>query len=168
MANWAHVQNNEIKELHDFLPKSWKNISGLRLSENDTEFLKSLGWYKIEKTNDYNSSMYVIQSFEYKYVDGKVIETLVLIERPQSPTKSKSEFLDELRLVRNEKLKESDWTQLIDCPLSKSEVKRWSVYRQYLRDLPELYESNGVLFLDEVQWPDLNNIEVPLDTFEEN
>jgi hypothetical protein len=49
MANWAHVQNEEIKELHDNLPMNWKNISGLRHSVEDTNFLNSIGWFKVEK-----------------------------------------------------------------------------------------------------------------------
>lgn len=40
-----------------------------------------------------------------------------------------------LRLERNSRLMESDWTQLPDSPLSAEEKDEWSAYRQALRDL---------------------------------
>ena len=38
-----------------------------------------------------------------------------------------------LRSMRNDRLRETDWTQLPDAPTDKA---RWAVYRQQLRDLP--------------------------------
>lgn len=31
----------------------------------------------------------------------------------------------------------SDWTQLLDAPLTKQEQDEWKIYRQDLRDLPQ-------------------------------
>jgi hypothetical protein len=42
-----------------------------------------------------------------------------------------------MRFIRNEKLKQSDWTQLTDSPLSTNKKIAWANYRQALRDLPE-------------------------------
>jgi hypothetical protein len=39
-----------------------------------------------------------------------------------------------LRLERNQKLSESDWTQVPDAPVDQ---QAWAVYRQQLRDLPD-------------------------------
>jgi hypothetical protein len=41
-----------------------------------------------------------------------------------------------LRLERNKRLSECDWTQLSDVPLSQSEKSDWIDYRQDLRNLP--------------------------------
>ena len=41
-----------------------------------------------------------------------------------------------LRLQRNVKLSESDWTQGNDTPLGSSKKTEWATYRQALRDLP--------------------------------
>tara|TARA_R110000868_G_scaffold300126_1_gene560491 strand:- start:29350 stop:29796 length:447 start_codon:yes stop_codon:yes gene_type:complete len=41
--------------------------------------------------------------------------------------------INEIRLQRNQKLSESDWTQLTDSPVDKT---AWATYRQALRDLP--------------------------------
>lgn len=54
--------------------------------------------------------------------------------------------LDELRVLRNRKLSESDWTQFPDIP---EETKTaWHPYRQALRDITETYSSP-----DTVVWP---------------
>lgn len=42
-----------------------------------------------------------------------------------------------LRKIRNEKLKDCDWTQLPDSPLSEHKKQEWSDYRQSLRDITE-------------------------------
>lgn len=53
--------------------------------------------------------------------------------------------MDEIRIERNKKLEETDWTQLQDSPVNK---ETWAIYRQALRDLPENY--NGV---GPIPWP---------------
>ena len=63
-----------------------------------------------------------------KIVDGTVTEYI-------------ADFFPSIRSKRNELLKESDWTQLNDCPLSASKKQEWATYRQELRDLPSLYQS---------------------------
>ena len=44
--------------------------------------------------------------------------------------------MDILRSSRNAKLRECDWTQLPDSPLSSEQKTEWINYRQELRDLP--------------------------------
>ena len=41
---YAHVENDNIT-YRGTLPKSWRNISGLNLSEGDDDYLKTLGWF---------------------------------------------------------------------------------------------------------------------------
>jgi hypothetical protein len=43
--------------------------------------------------------------------------------------------LDYLRKTRNNLLRESDWTQAVDSPLSDSKKTEWKTYRQSLRDI---------------------------------
>jgi hypothetical protein len=43
--------------------------------------------------------------------------------------------LRHFRDLRNNKLKNSDWTQANDSPLSEEKKKEWATYRQALRDL---------------------------------
>lgn len=63
----------------------------------------------------------------------------VLADRPAET------WLD-LRVVRNSKLSDTDWTQLPDAPASKKEA--WAAYRQQLRDLPQTYPDPAAIV-----WP---------------
>ena len=40
---YAHVENG-VTTYRGTLPKTWRNISGLNLSEGDDDYLKTLGW----------------------------------------------------------------------------------------------------------------------------
>lgn len=46
--------------------------------------------------------------------------------------------MGERRAERDQRLRESDWTQMADAPLTAPEKLAYSVYRQALRDLPAL------------------------------
>ena len=65
---------------------------------------------------------------KYKIIDGLPVEQTI-------------DFWSTIRLQRNELLKESDWTQVNDCPLSDSKKQEWATYRQSLRDLPSTQQS---------------------------
>lgn len=56
--------------------------------------------------------------------------------------------LNDIRILRDEKLKESDWTQLLDNPLTSDQRLLWANYRQALRDLPNDYSGEGAIL-----WP---------------
>lgn len=47
-----------------------------------------------------------------------------------------TDYIGALRQMRNVLLRESDWTQFTDSPLSESKKNEWKIYRQTLRDLP--------------------------------
>jgi hypothetical protein len=61
------------------------------------------------------------------------------------PDNSIENLITFIRLRRNELLKESDWTQVVDSPTDKAV---WATYRQSLRDITK--QSS---FPSEVQWP---------------
>ena len=46
-------------------------------------------------------------------------------------------FLVELKNNRNGYLRDSDWTQGTDAPLTVEQKTAWATYRQELRDLPD-------------------------------
>jgi hypothetical protein len=56
-----------------------------------------------------------------------------------------------LRNQRNFLLKESDWTQFPDSPLTTEKKAEWALYRQALRDLPSNANINNVVFPTEPQ-----------------
>ena len=66
--------------------------------------------------------------------------------------------LRHFRILRNRKLKNSDWTQANDSPLSDAKKKEWATYRQELRDLPQnnpdpQWIEVGGSQLPDVTWP---------------
>ena len=52
-----------------------------------------------------------------------------------------TDYIGALRHYRDTLLRESDWTQFTDSPLTDSKKTEWKNYRQNLRDLPAT-ESN--------------------------
>jgi hypothetical protein len=155
MAKWAYVENNEIKELHDLLPTSWRNVSGLRLSENDTLFLKSLGWFPVVKQHDeYNPLESTLDGYEYKIQDDAVVETVKLVPAEASSQEDlHNNFMVSLREERNLLLASCDWTQLRDVRFGHNEMTEWGLYRKKLRDLPSKYDDLQFVNLDQVEWP---------------
>lgn len=55
----------------------------------------------------------------------------------------------EAREKRDQLLRDCDWTQIPDSPLSESEKESWKTYRQELRDVPQ---QRG--FPEYVDWPE--------------
>ena len=63
-----------------------------------------------------------------------------------------------LRIERNRRLAETDWTQLKDVDLDLIRERNWKNYRQVLRNLPSVSDpklnSYGDLDMSSVTWPD--------------
>jgi hypothetical protein len=64
---------------------------------------------------------------------------------------TQEELLKALREMRDVLLKESDWTQMSDCPLSEEIKNDWRIWRQEMRDITSL-----------VSLPLENTLELPL------
>jgi hypothetical protein len=47
-----------------------------------------------------------------------------------------TDYIGALRHLRDILLRQSDWTQFTDSPLTDSKKNEWKTYRQSLRDLP--------------------------------
>lgn len=162
MAEWAHVENNVVDELHDLLPENWKHVSGLRLSINDLSFLKELGWYRIAKNHTtYDPEAYKETGFDYTIREDDVLETNILYkysdeELAQRFQDKKSSILNFVRDERSKRLTLSDWTQLPDVQATFDEATKtkWLVYRQQLRDLPTYYEiDENIREFNGINWP---------------
>lgn len=79
--------------------------------------------------NGYVEGFY--QAGSFKVVDNNV-----------TPYEAPIDCVVWVREQRNVLLKNSDWTQNNDSPLSDSEKQEWATYRQSLRDLPSQYNSD--------------------------
>tara|TARA_B100001094_G_C17699636_1_gene562014 strand:+ start:313 stop:543 length:231 start_codon:yes stop_codon:yes gene_type:complete len=60
----------------------------------------------------------------------------VEIEYSQVKENFGTDYVSALRHMRDILLKESDWTQFTDSPLTDSKKTEWKTYRQNLRDIP--------------------------------
>jgi hypothetical protein len=164
MANWVHVENNEITGQYDLLPKTWKNISGLNLAVDDLPFLKSVGWYPVTKQSEtWNDLTHYVSGYNYEIREDDVLESIILSEKQPEPQEEfstiKYRFIEQLRSKRNELLANSDWTQLQDVQNSFDETtkNKWIVYRQALRNIVEDYSENEIVNIEQVNWPSLEN-----------
>ena len=61
----------------------------------------------------------------WRYINNKLLP-------PYVPTKE--DKLNNIRIIKNKLLLDSDWTQLPDITLTPEKVAEWRVYRQLLRD----------------------------------
>lgn len=61
------------------------------------------------------------------------------------------QIMEGIRLIRNDRLKESDWTQMPGA-LSETARANWDTYRQALRDLPSTI-TNPKAWDIEDNWP---------------
>ncbi len=61
------------------------------------------------------------------------------------------EILENIRVTRDYRLQQSDWTQMPDSPFTESQKEAWANYRQQLRDLPTTYSE--ATSLEEVIFP---------------
>lgn len=60
----------------------------------------------------------------------------------------KNDAWDKIRLVRDNLIKETDFTQVSDYLLTAEKKAEFTAYRQALRDLPQTYDNP-----DEILWP---------------
>jgi len=84
-----------------------------------------------------------------KYILGPIFtdgETTAAEQEAAYRTAKDTEQAKSVRTTRDEKLKDSDWSQVADAPVDKTV---WATYRQELRDVPT---QSG--FPWEVTWPD--------------
>ena len=131
---YALVEDGVVKESNRVLPRNWKNISNFYLLDQET--LKSYGWFpyrfepaSIPENGISDGSYYEITEEEVVEIQTYRIKTDLEIEIELDGMWS---FIRERRTV---KLKECDWTQLSDSPLTPEKKEEWQIYRQALRDI---------------------------------
>jgi hypothetical protein len=67
--------------------------------------------------------------------DGRWNQTFTVVDLAEEEVAGRTaQRAEEVRAERNQKISESDWTQLPDAPVNK---EAWATYRQALRDIPQ-------------------------------
>lgn len=161
MANYVYIEEGVIKEYHDRLPVSWKNISGFQHLAGNISALISYGWYPVEKNHSaVDPAVGYVTGYSYEILSDKVVETSNIHyyteqEIADSNLSKRLAFFDILRELRNKKISDTDWTQTVDLQEVKSVEWRnaWKDYRQELRDLPQSLENTTNYDISSVVWP---------------
>jgi hypothetical protein len=121
--------------------QSAESLSDEQRQELNVYFIEDAPRLELTNTQKYGDPVFTISGAiverSYPVVDKTA-------EEIQAETLSKAE---EVRTERNQKLTDSDWTQLADAPVDKT---AWATYRQALRSIPI---QSGFPF--SVVWPDV-------------
>jgi hypothetical protein len=129
---YAHVENGKVTYTGS-LPKNWRNVSGLNLSDGDNDYLKTLGWLPYVEV-----SVEIGADETPDGADTVVTETEVTATAKKramtdaEKTDRTASNLSNLRTERNLKLADTDFYALSDVTMSSA----MTTYRQALRDLP--------------------------------
>jgi len=73
------------------------------------------------------------------------------VESPERKAIIQGQVMNNLRIMRNAKLNQCDWTQVPDAPLSETKVAEWATYRTSLRNAT--LANIGLTDLDLAVWP---------------
>ena len=151
---YAELYNLEIVQIHNELPRAWRNISGLCNYPDDE--LADLGW-----SGNGGCAFYPVVEGSQPSHDPKT-QTLTyqdtvdpdvkVVNKTWSAVSYSQNQIDaewvRVRSIRNSRLRASDFTQIADAPLTVEKKTESLSYRQALRDLPQ----NTVNPFD-VTWP---------------
>lgn len=94
-----------------------------------------------------NSHWAYLDGYLENYSKKKVNLLTLAIEDREAIVPNVAEYI---RSQRANFLRNSDWTQMNDSPLSDAKKTEWAVYRQALRDMPDTQQVNSV---EEIVWP---------------
>ena len=171
---WAYIEasNSSITE-YDQLPKNWKNISNFFALEENSITLKALGWYVLfDKSTPITNDLLEYHGEPEYSIDhelGVVTKVTPVLIKDNPPTEAeihaeyRQAFMENLRRQRNQLLKESDWTQMLDIQHNKPDtwITVWREYRQALRDLPQLYMQDyyiNIIDTNQIRWPQMPTV----------
>lgn len=120
-----------------------------------TELLASWGVYPVihggKPTFD-DKTQYLQQAIVPKLIDGNWVLPYEVITRSESEQLTYDNGVKALNIKRrNEKLQDTDWTQMSDSPLDAATKAKYATYRQKLRDISA-----------HQNWPHLEDYDWPL------
>lgn len=106
------------------------------LENYNIEELVANGWYplviKSPPAHDINRK----RSATYTLQDGVVYQNYIVeMKEGEELTTAIRQKWNEIRFIRDDALKNCDWTQLSDAPLTIDKKVEWATYRQKLRDI---------------------------------
>ena len=116
------------------LPKSWRNISGLNLSDGDNDYLKTLGWVPYVEVSVEIGTDEIADGEDTVITGTKVTATAKKRAMTDAEkTDRVASSLESIRFERNLKLADTDFYALSDVTMSSD----MATYRQALRDITD-------------------------------
>ncbi len=113
----------------------------------EVEYKDDFSNERIEELGIYEQAVIDYNNEKQKIEDEKIAAELA--------TEAARDYWEELRSLRDQRLYDSDWTQIPGAPLTESQKISWQTYRQELRDLPGNITEPKPLVLDpnHPSWP---------------
>lgn len=109
------------------------NTSFSRLGPTDSFLTENNAKKVVDVT--YNSATQKLNSVT-AFIDGDYVKEYEVVNlTADEKTAVDNIHWNKIREERTQKLKDSDWTQTSDSPLSNSKKTEWQTYRQALRDI---------------------------------
>lgn len=129
----AIVKDNTIEQTGE-LSVLFSNVS-FPASGPSEEWMEEQGIVPVTYFKPYDQAAEKLTPVEPYLDNGAVfaVEVQPLTE-DEIAARTESQWA-KVRSERNAKLVASDWTQLVDTPLTNTEQGEWAVYRQALRDI---------------------------------
>ena len=173
MANWGYVNNDQVQELYDVLPSSWRNISNLSSLASYPSLLHEFGWFPVVNTTqpitDPWTETYGPTTFVYQASANTIWENQPVVPIPNAPSPQqiwqmqRDSFLRQLLEIRNQKLRDCDWTQLVDIQQQHDDSWKttWTEYRAEVRNMTAVYSNppyETMIDIDQVIWPPLPEV----------
>lgn len=118
--------------------------SDLRKDFPNTSFPQSItpatlldfGVYQVNYTTKPNEPLKKVYEGEPVLVNGEYFEDWIVEDCTEEEIQIRTERQwEDIRVIRNQYLSQSDWTQLPDSPLNTEQKTAWATYRQDLRDV---------------------------------
>lgn len=118
------------------LEKYGDNTAVIIPAEIDNDELMVLGWYDTDTD---------------QWKDRTECPSLYHLWQDKQWTFNSDNFFEIVREQRDQKLFESDWTQMSDAPITDAKRAEWVTYRQVLRDIPATY--SDATAMDAITFP---------------
>ncbi len=92
-------------------------------------------WYDSKGEVEYNDGTANLEISELGVYEQASTDHQTAIDAAKAAEEAIN-WTEEFRRIRNDKLRDSDWTRLDDITLTSDKKTAWETYRQALRDLP--------------------------------
>lgn len=135
---------------------SVSNISNLNkdlISDLSWAGYEGVGFWELSSSNkpEVNFTQNLKTEYSLDVENRLVLASYSVVELNENEIQVKiNNWKNKIRVIRNEYLKNTDFTQLIDAPFTAEEKNQCKIFRQELRDI-----FNGDILENELSWPDI-------------